>query len=223
MSKDNRYELLDGDEIGLLWRKNAELNCREVLFGLRISYFDEKNAPIVPQDDFKPEHYVPKLAIERKNSVSFTSIVLILQKDSTPERKTRNTNPDVGAAEQLSFAEMNIELTAVEGRRGVDRAMKVKIIKETCSHSQKWTPEEEEKLLRIMDSGETHSWKDVALHFPLRSPDAVRNKYKKMMDVAPHRKKQKTAPKETFVPVIVQPIPTVSPSTEISMYFTKKN
>lgn len=67
-----------------------------------------------------------------------------------------------------------------------------------------------------MDSGETHSWKDVALHFPLRSPDAVRNKYKKMIDVAPHRKKQKIAHKETFAPTTQVVTP-----TEQSMYFRK--
>jgi len=46
----------------------------------------------------------------------------------------------------------------------------------------KWTQEEEEKLMEVMQTNEGQSWKDVSFHFPLRSPDAVRNKYKKMTE-----------------------------------------
>lgn len=126
MEKLTPYELFDGDEIGLLWRKNAELDSLEVLFGLRISFFDEKNAPPVPKDEImKTDPPVP--VIEKKASVIIVIHNITMQKEYTPERKTRNT-AEQGASEQLSFAEMNNELTAIEGRRGVDRAMKVYFI-----------------------------------------------------------------------------------------------
>lgn len=46
----------------------------------------------------------------------------------------------------------------------------------------KWTSEEEQRLLQIMEENDGKSWRDIAVFFAHRSPDAVRNKYKKMME-----------------------------------------
>jgi len=48
--------------------------------------------------------------------------------------------------------------------------------------AKQWTPEEEKKLVEVMSKSEGKSWKEIAVHFPHRSPDAVRNKFKKMSE-----------------------------------------
>ena len=52
----------------------------------------------------------------------------------------------------------------------------------------KWSAEEEEKLIEIMQKWDGKPWKEVATYFPHRSPDAVRNKFKKMSETLKSKK-----------------------------------
>lgn len=51
----------------------------------------------------------------------------------------------------------------------------------------KWTPSEEQKLIRAATTmvGGVKSWRDIAVDFPGRTPDAVRNKFKKLLEADP--------------------------------------
>jgi hypothetical protein len=86
--------------------------------------------------------------------------------------------------------------------------------------------EEEEKLRKIMEASDGKSWKDIAVHFPLRSPDAVRNKFKKMSDTEklhyPHHTPvtpiQSSAPKVKKVPTVTSPSPPQQQVTKSSSF-----
>jgi len=63
-------------------------------------------------------------------------------------------------------------------------------------NTKQWSSDEEIRLRKMMGKGDGKSWKDISIHFPCRSPDAIRNKWKKMNETETKNKNKPPKEKE---------------------------
>jgi len=194
MEKEAQEELKHGDQLGLLWRKNATLNTLEVLFGVQFTVFDERTAPPVASELFKSKNSKtslsknknkrkelsgsPRKKEDKENDVDDQDL---REKKRKQRRMNESGDLDVRKSsrsekEKAKQEEETEEYPVSTSLEKLDLSLK------KSDRVLKWTQEEEEKLMEVMQTNEGQSWKDVSFHFPLRSPDAVRNKYKKMTE-----------------------------------------
>jgi len=168
IGKGSSRTLKDGDEIGIIWRVSPALNNVEVLLGLKFTAFNEKNAPLVqfPSSLEMNEELMAREDRKRKHTIS----------ENIPNRKSRKiTNSLDERAQPPEEKEDEIGETPKE----IENNKKLP----TKKLAKQWSLEDEEKLRRVVQSSSGKSWKDIAAHFPTRSPDAVRNKFKKILEV----------------------------------------
>jgi len=186
LEKGNRVPLKNGDELLII---NDELSDgTRIRFGFRFTVFNESNAPQIsdPPLQFITEFKEKRLRNKTKRSKEFEF------SESEEDRRTSHSNGRKKPKKRIDsdnefsskFVGVRVKKSPFEEQRDMIVKKEVAPIivatpKKSDRIMKQWTPEEEKKLVEVMAKSEGKSWKEIAIHFPHRSPDAVRNKFKK--------------------------------------------
>jgi len=192
LEKGIRTPLNNEDEIFII---NDELSDgTKVRFGFRFTVFNEEDAPKIPQPpaqfvaEFK-EKRIRHSTKKRNREYEFSESEEERKNNGKKKASKKRNDSDTEFPSQRSFARSKRPSFEEEEK---DFPIKKETVpppvvtspppKKSDRIMKQWTPEEEQKLVEIMAKSEGKSWKEIAIHFPHRSPDAVRNKFKKMSE-----------------------------------------
>lgn len=194
LEKGKEVLLHEGDEIGLLFEQEENLSIYHMTFGLIFSLIPLNNPNTSPPKKIQTKSTVkqPKQEEEEEEEENAS-------KNSEESEDDQTFVGPTEGEEEGEEVEEDYEEDASGSKRKASSQKSKKIKKKPkitppepekkgrrADRILKWTVEEEEKLIKLMKKNEGRSWKDIAVHFPLRSPDALRNKYKKMVESKKH-------------------------------------
>lgn len=200
LEKGTRAQLKDGDEILII---NDDLaDGSRATFGFRFTIFNEGSGP-TPMIPDPPAHFIHEFKhkaredLEQKLKKSKKRSRDLEYSESDGEDRLRITPSLRRRSSYLARADSDNEYDnkplannkrRFEDTNDTDMSLDSKadpsplVSKKSDRIMKQWTPEEEQRLVEIMATSEGKSWKEIAIHFPHRSPDAVRNKFKKMSE-----------------------------------------